>query len=88
MAAQLHEFDRLFPNAWLAGAAARLDGLLADIDECGTHFEISSGAFADGDIVLGHARTELLWGERLRRARRRSEARTHLGPKVRRDVQA
>ena len=75
---QLGAFNEIFPNPWLAGAAARIEGLLADIDECGHFFELSSDAFASADIRLGQARSELLWGERLRRARRRSEARPHL----------
>jgi DNA-binding CsgD family transcriptional regulator len=78
MADQLASFNGVFPNRWLEGAAARLRGLLADVDECGAFFETSVTAFAGAEIVLGEARSELLWGERLRRARRRSEARGHL----------
>ena len=36
-----------------------------------------TAAAAVGNLV-GEGRTEILWGERLRRARRRAEARTHL----------
>ncbi|MBI5087757.1 MAG: helix-turn-helix transcriptional regulator [Actinobacteria bacterium] len=75
---QLHGFNSIFPNRWLEGAAARVEGLLADIDSCGSSFEISVNAFAANEIRLGEARSELLWGERLRRSRRRSEARQHL----------
>ncbi|MDP1795039.1 MAG: helix-turn-helix transcriptional regulator, partial [Acidimicrobiales bacterium] len=75
---QLHDFHSVFPNRWLEGAAARIAGLLADVDSCGAAFEISTAAFAAGEIRLGEARSELLWGERLRRSRRRSEARQHL----------
>jgi DNA-binding CsgD family transcriptional regulator len=78
VAQQLREFNAVFPNRWLEGAAARVDGLLADVDRCGEPFSVSVAAFAAGDIRLGEARSELLWGERLRRSRRRSEARQHL----------
>ncbi|MGD9997642.1 MAG: LuxR C-terminal-related transcriptional regulator [Ilumatobacteraceae bacterium] len=75
---QLHGFNAVFPNRWLEGAAARIEGLLVDVDACGELFEISTTAFAADEIRLGEARSELLWGERLRRSRRRAEARGHL----------
>ncbi|MEQ1702538.1 MAG: AAA family ATPase [Ilumatobacteraceae bacterium] len=75
---QLRHFQSVFPNPWLEGATARVEGMLADIDECGPVFERAVAAFEAGEIRLAVARTELLWGERLRRSRRRSEARQHL----------
>ncbi len=75
---QLHRFNAVFPNPWLAGAAARVEGLLADVDECGVWLAASTEAFAGAGITIAEARSELIWGERLRRARRRSEARQHL----------
>ena len=75
---QLQYFNSVFPNPWLAGAAARVEGMLADIDSCGLAFERSIAAFTAAEIRLAAARSELLWGERLRRSRRRSEARQHL----------
>lgn len=78
VADQLHSFDRVFPNSWLRGAAARIEGLLADIDHCGPWFESSVSAFKQADNSMAEARSQLIWGERLRRGRRRSEARQHL----------
>ncbi len=68
------------PSALLATAAVeRIRGLLAeDDDEAAEHFQASL-SFLDlipNDVARG--RTELLWGERLRRSRKRAEARAHL----------
>lgn len=75
---QIGGFVDAFPNDWLRGAHARLEGLLAEIDVCGKWFGASVVAFERGDMPLAVARSELLWGERLRRSRRRAEARIHL----------
>ncbi len=75
---QICAFNEAIPNHWLNGAHCRLEGLLADIDSCGKWFGESVAAFELGDMPLAEARSELLWGERLRRSRRRAEARVHL----------
>ena len=66
--------DLLWPNGF-----GRPKGMLADDDdEASIYFEKTvETAIQQGNLV-GAGRTEVLWGERLRRARRRAEARTHL----------
>ena len=56
---------------------ARCDGLLhpADADE---HFAAAANLHAQSSRPFDAARTELLWGESLRRRRSRAQARTHL----------
>ncbi len=68
------------PSALIAFAGIeRVRGLLADDeDAAAVHFQ---GALSFFDVFpndVARGRTELLWGERLRRARRRAEARVHL----------
>jgi DNA-binding CsgD family transcriptional regulator len=65
-------------GAWNEGAAARGRGLLGEDDELDEHFGRSAAAFERGEAQFERARTELLWGERLRRARRRADARDPL----------
>lgn len=64
---------------WALAAAARCRGLLAPADEIddsfGTALELSRSA---GWSLFQDARTQLLYGERLRRSRRRIDARTQL----------
>jgi len=57
---------------------ARCRGLVADDDSFGAHFTESLELHPDGEDVFAKARTHLAFGERLRRARRRVEAREHL----------
>jgi DNA-binding CsgD family transcriptional regulator len=78
VADQLADFDTQLPNAWLRGAHGRIEGLLADVDDCDRWFERSVEQFRLGRVTMAEARSQLLWGERLRRARRRAEARPHL----------
>jgi DNA-binding CsgD family transcriptional regulator len=57
----------------------RPKGMLAeDDDEAAELFGRTVQAAAAVGNLVGEGRTEILWGERLRRARRRAEARTHL----------
>jgi DNA-binding CsgD family transcriptional regulator len=65
------------PN-WLEAAAARCRGLLAADDEFDGHFQRALTWHANIPCPLDQARTELCWGERLRRAGRRIDARQHL----------
>ena len=53
--------------------------MLADDDEhAAEHFATTVAATALSGNAVGEGRTEILWGERLRRSRRRGEARVHL----------
>lgn len=78
-ATALAEAERV-PTAWLAeGPLDRVRGLLAeDPDEADARFEAAVGWFVAVGNRMGEARTELCWGERCRRARRRGRARRHL----------
>lgn len=58
--------------------AARCAGLLADPLTFAGHFEEALRAHERAETPFERARTELCYGERLRRARRRSDARLHL----------
>lgn len=75
---ELVRFHSIHPNPWLVGAQARVEGLLADVDECDVWFGRSVDAFREARVSIAEARSQLLWGEKLRRARRRAEARPHL----------
>lgn len=63
---------------WALAAAARCRGLLAGEDEFETHFERALELDRRGGSPFERARTELCFGERLRRARRRTDARPWL----------
>jgi DNA-binding CsgD family transcriptional regulator len=65
-------------GGWTRGAAARGRALLAPDDGIDGHFGASADAFQAGGATFEEARTLLLWGERLRRARRRSDSREPL----------
>jgi DNA-binding CsgD family transcriptional regulator len=75
------EIDTLTAHSsdnWLLGARERVLGMIAPIDDCNDHFARSVEAMEASLHLSAVARSELLWGERLRRARRRAEARPHL----------
>ncbi|MDR8412536.1 AAA family ATPase [Nonomuraea sp. 3-1Str] len=61
---------------WARAVAARLEGLLAHDDEAGRHY--ARAVAIPAGQPFQQARTELLYGEWLRRAHRRSEARRYL----------
>ncbi|MBT2227672.1 LuxR C-terminal-related transcriptional regulator [Nonomuraea sp. NEAU-A123] len=61
---------------WASAVAARLRGLLAQGDEAGRHF--ARAVAVPADQPFQQARNELLYGEWLRRAHRRSDARRRL----------
>lgn len=63
---------------WAQAAAARCRALLADDAVMADAFELALSAKACAIMPFELARTELCFGERLRRARRRSRARTRL----------
>ncbi len=64
---------------WAVGQLERIRGLLVDdIDEANAHFEAARAALACTENRIAQGVVELLWGERLRRAKRRAEARRQL----------
>jgi DNA-binding CsgD family transcriptional regulator len=64
------------PGTWALAATARCRGLLED--DFQPAFEEAMLLHARADMPFERARTELCYGERLRRARRRAEAREQL----------
>jgi DNA-binding CsgD family transcriptional regulator len=63
---------------WASAVRARTQALLATGDDAGRLYEEAIEHFASTRVRADLARTHLLYGEWLRRERRRSEARTHL----------
>jgi DNA-binding CsgD family transcriptional regulator len=72
----------VFASATGAGSAVAVvehgRALLAPDDSAEHHFELALAAHADSIRLPDRARTELAYGEYLRRVRRRVDARTHL----------
>ena len=66
------------PTRWPRAALARMRAQLAEPPLAGEHYEQALRLFADAELPLEHARTRLLYGEHLRRSRRRADARPHL----------
>ncbi len=63
---------------WALAAVARCEGLLAEPGHCDEPFERSLSLLESSPLALERARTHLVYGERLRRAGRRRDARSHL----------
>ncbi len=63
---------------WALARASRSRGLLAPDDEIDRHFDRALACHAETPDVFEEARTRLLYGARLRRARHRVRAREHL----------
>jgi len=63
---------------WGRALVARCQGLVTGGDAADARFAEALALHAGGGRPFDRARTELLYGEALRRARRRSEARGHL----------
>jgi DNA-binding CsgD family transcriptional regulator len=63
---------------WALASAARYRGLLAAEDEIDAHFGEALALHDRTPSAFERARTELCYGERLRRTGRRADARTHL----------
>ncbi|WP_203883517.1 helix-turn-helix transcriptional regulator [Planotetraspora kaengkrachanensis] len=63
---------------WARGAAFRCRALTAGPDEAEALYTQALAGYAEAERPFDHARTELLYGEWLRRARRRVLARGHL----------
>jgi DNA-binding CsgD family transcriptional regulator len=76
--AVLDGFARPGAPSWARALAARCCALLAAESEAEDHFEESLRLHAESNRPFDRARTELLYGEFLRRARRRMDSREHL----------
>ena len=77
--AKLSEVATALDRRWALAAVARLHGLLGPDDDLDEHFGAALGLHEQGaGSAFERARTELLYGERLRRAKRRVDAREHL----------
>ena len=63
---------------WALASAARCHALLGSDGEAQADFEAALRLHADANRPFDHARTALLYGEFLRRLRRRQDAREHL----------
>jgi DNA-binding CsgD family transcriptional regulator len=77
--AKLAELANALDRRWALAAVARLHGLLGRDDDLDEHFGAALELHEQGaGSAFDRARTELLYGQRLRRAKRRVEAREHL----------
>ncbi|WP_165964197.1 LuxR family transcriptional regulator [Actinomadura sp. KC216] len=77
--ARLEAFARDAGQPWLDGVASRFRALLTDDpDEAERHFTLALASHREGGRPFERARTELLYGEWLRRSRRRAQARARL----------
>ena len=73
--ARLSERATASGTAWARGLLARARALVANGDEADEHFRLALDELSRSTIATDTARTQLLYGEWLRRARRRKEAR-------------
>src|SRR5207245_10337346 len=76
--AKLAERAGALDRRWALAAVARLHGLLGTDDDLDEHFGAALESHEGAGSPFERARTELLYGERLRRAKRRVDAREHL----------
>jgi DNA-binding CsgD family transcriptional regulator len=77
--AKLSELANALDRRWALAAVARLHGLLGRDDDLDEHFGAALELHEQGaGSAFDLARTELLYGERLRRGKRRVESREHL----------
>jgi DNA-binding CsgD family transcriptional regulator len=77
--AKLAELAGALDRRWALAVVARLHGLLGQDDDLDEHFGAALELHEQGaGSPFERARTELLYGERLRRAKRRVDAREHL----------
>jgi DNA-binding CsgD family transcriptional regulator len=75
----LDDLDAAGGPGWAVAGVARVEAMLAEDDEVAAGpFQTSIDLMALAGNDVGEGRTELVWGERLRRARRRAAARPHL----------
>ncbi len=76
--ARLSERATASETPWARGLLARARALVANGDEADEHFRLALAELSRTTIATDTARTKLLYGEWLRRARRRTEAREPL----------
>ncbi|RKS79062.1 putative ATPase [Actinomadura pelletieri DSM 43383] len=77
--ARLEEFARDAGQPWADAVASRCRALLTtEPDEAERHFTLALASHRKGGRPFERARTELLYGEWLRRSRRRAQARARL----------
>jgi DNA-binding CsgD family transcriptional regulator len=72
--AELRAGAQLTGGAWATAAVARYAALLDGDDALDGHLAVATAAHARVGFAFEEARTKLIFGERLRRARRRNEA--------------
>ncbi|TQJ31477.1 AAA family ATPase [Microbacterium sp. SLBN-146] len=77
-AQDLHRYAEVAGTPWVRGLDARCRALLATDADAETYFEESIAHLSAGSHRSDQARTRLLFGEWLRRVRRRTEARAQL----------
>jgi DNA-binding CsgD family transcriptional regulator/KaiC/GvpD/RAD55 family RecA-like ATPase len=77
--AAFDENANLTKRNWALACAARCHGLI-EVSDFASFFEHALELHSQTPTPFESARTELCYGERLRRARRRSDARNHLHP--------
>jgi DNA-binding CsgD family transcriptional regulator len=75
---QFETYAQATDRAWALGASARFRGLLVERDDVDVWFEQARAYHDETERPFELARTELSWGERLRRDGRRANARPHL----------
>ncbi|MFD1213543.1 LuxR C-terminal-related transcriptional regulator [Arthrobacter sp. GCM10027362] len=75
---ELEQYAAATGNAWSAAAVAHGRAVLADGAEAETFFVAALESHAASPRLFDRARTQLAYGEFLRRSRRRVDARTHL----------
>jgi DNA-binding NarL/FixJ family response regulator len=73
--ARLSERATASGTAWARGLLARARALVANGDEADEHFRLALDELSRSTVATDTARTQLLYGEWLRRARRRKKAR-------------
>jgi DNA-binding CsgD family transcriptional regulator len=66
------------PSPWARAVAARCRGLVASDEKFVHHFEVALALHESPCDIFARARTQLCFGERLRRSHRRVDARGHL----------
>jgi DNA-binding CsgD family transcriptional regulator len=75
---RLVELTHAAGSGWARGASARSQALLTDGDEADRLYRTAIEEFGRGGVAVEVARSHLLYGEWLRRGRRRAMAREHL----------
>jgi DNA-binding CsgD family transcriptional regulator len=76
--ARFEDFAGPTAAAWTLALAARCRALMSEAEPAAGFFDQALARHADAGRRFDQARTRLLYGEFLRRARRRAEARSHL----------